>query len=134
AVPTRLGASDELHLQGRGRARRHRATGALYATCCLVLAGLPPFGPFAGKALIGESAGWLRPLLALATLLPAACAIRAAGRIFLGLGPTTDTLLRSQPADSEPEPRESRALLLTPPAALLAAAAGLAFGRDIGWR
>jgi multicomponent Na+:H+ antiporter subunit D len=134
AVQNKLGSSDELWLRGRGRTWRHAPLGILFAACGLGLATLPPFGPFLAHSLIDEAAAaaglrWLPPLLALATALSAAAVLRAAGRIFLGLGAAKDPLLASQP--DEPEEgeqeaqRESRWLLLGPAVALAVAGFGL---------
>jgi multicomponent Na+:H+ antiporter subunit D len=143
AAQNRLGASDELWLRGRGRAREHLWLGALFVVCGLGLAGLPPFGPFLAVSVIGESArsagfGWLPPVLALATALGAAAVLRAAGRVFLGLGPSVEPLLKSQPDEpDEGEPGEkatSAGRLLTPPTALAVAGLGLAFAPTIAGR
>jgi multicomponent Na+:H+ antiporter subunit D len=135
ATQNRLGGSDELWLRGRGRSRSYAWLGSLFLVCGVGLAALPPFGPFLGLSLIGESArragfDWLPPVLVLASGLGSAAVLRATGRIFLGLGRTTEPLLKRQPA--EPEEREfgerqlSRARLLGPATALTVL--GLALG------
>jgi multicomponent Na+:H+ antiporter subunit D len=141
AIQNRVGGSDELRLHGRGRERRLLPSGLMLAACALALAATPPFGPFLGKALIEESAaaaglGWVPPLLTAATLVCAACLLRAAGRIYLGLGPKEDPLLRSEPGipGEDEEVGQSPLLLLTPAAALLLVALGLAFAPGIAGR
>jgi multicomponent Na+:H+ antiporter subunit D len=141
AIQNRIAGSDELWLHGRGRHRRFLAGGILLAVCALALAGTPPFGAFLGTSLIGESAAaaglaWIPPLLTVTTFVCAASLFRATGRVFLGLGPTTDPLLRRQPDEpTEPEPAErSPILLLGPAAALLVVALGLAFAPELAAR
>jgi multicomponent Na+:H+ antiporter subunit D len=133
AIQNRLGGSDELWLSGRGRSRRYAASGTLMFLCGLALAALPPFGPFLAKSMIEEQApAWIPPLLTAATLVTAACVLRAAGRIFLGLGRHEDELLRRQPEEpTEPERPQPAWLILPPAAALLVAALGLAFAPGI---
>jgi multicomponent Na+:H+ antiporter subunit D len=141
----RLGSSDELWLHGRGRSRRNLPLALLFAALGLGFAALPPFGPFLSKALIEEAAraqglGWVPPLLTMATILTAGAVLRAAGRIFLGLGPRRDELLSEQadqPAEGEPEggrQRRSPVVMLLPPLALLVVGCGLAFAPGIAGR
>ncbi|HEY2937652.1 MAG TPA: hypothetical protein VGJ25_13695 [Gaiellaceae bacterium] len=76
------------------------------------------------------------PPLLTVTLVCAACLLRAADRIYLGLGPKEDPLLRSEPdiPSEDEEVGRSPLLLLTPAAALLVVALGLAFAPGIaGW-
>src|SRR5205085_5564800 len=140
AVQNRLGGSDELVLHGRGRRRRYVPLGVTFALCGLGLAALPPFGPFLAKSLVEQSAArmgwaWLAPLLTVATTCSAAAVLRAAGRIFLGLGDRNDPLLSEQPDEADDrEPREPLALMLTPAVALLVAGLGLAFAPTLAQR
>ena len=85
----RLRSVDEVALRGRGRA--DRAIGVLFALGAWALAGAPPFATFAGGADAERAAeelgyGWLRWPIAAAAVLTAGAVLRAAGRIFLGLG------------------------------------------------
>lgn len=85
----RLGSVDEFELHGRGRELPW--TGALFMIGGLALAGAPPFGLFTGKALIEEAAaaagnGWITTVAVFASILTGGAVLRAAGRIFLGLG------------------------------------------------
>jgi multicomponent Na+:H+ antiporter subunit D len=131
---SRLGHTDELILHGRGR--RLRVTGTVLAVGALGLAVLPPFGTFVAFGLLGDAAGlsgygWLPPVLVAATALTGGGVLRAAGRIFLGLGPRRDDLLVKAPAgeeEEEAEPPGHRGVLLWAPGiALLVVGLGLAF-------
>src|SRR5205823_12635301 len=76
---------------------------------------------------------WVPPLLALATAVTGGAVLRAAGRIFLGLGPHEDDLLVAAPRGEEADEGERRApprrgfLLWGPALVLLAVGLGLAF-------
>jgi multicomponent Na+:H+ antiporter subunit D len=110
---SRLGASDELRLRGRGR--RMPVVGVIMAVCALGLAGPPPLGPFLGRALVSEGAsaagmGWVGPALALASALAAAALLRATARIFLGWGADDDDLLSREGQDQEQDEPEGRGL------------------------
>jgi multicomponent Na+:H+ antiporter subunit D len=136
AVIHRLGASDELVLHGRGRARRWLPLASVFVVCALGFAALPPFAPFVSKGLIEQAAdslgyGWVPPVLTLATLLTGAALLRATGRIFLGLGPDEDPMLRRQPGrgpagepTEQSHSRTARLSVLVP--AVVLAIAGLA--------
>jgi len=133
-VVHRLERGDELTLHGR--ARPYVVTGAVFGLAVLGLAGLPPFGPFLGSALVTDAArrlgdGWLPPLVAAAVALSSASLLRAGGRVFLGLGTRDDPLLtRAQEEASAEEPETPVSgrppLALTPAGALVAV--GLALG------
>jgi multicomponent Na+:H+ antiporter subunit D len=131
---SRLGHTDELILHGKGR--RLRITGVVIAGGALGLAVLPPLGTFVAFGLLGDAAGlagygWLPAVLVVATALTGGAVLRAAGRIFLGLGPRRDDLLVTPPAgeeEEEAEPTRRRGVLLWAPAvALIVAGLGLAF-------
>ncbi|MEV7180088.1 complex I subunit 5 family protein [Kitasatospora sp. NPDC093679] len=89
----RFGSVDEHGLYGRGRGLR--ATGLLFAAGALALAGLPPFGTGLGKALAEEDAGhwqpWLPAVFVLVSAATGAAVLRAALRIFWGVGPAPRT-------------------------------------------
>jgi len=133
AIQNRLGGSDELWLAGRGRSRRYLPSALVMAGCGLALAAPPPFGPFLARSLIQEGApGWIPPLLTAATLVTGACVLRAAGRIYLGLGPERDALLDTQPDEpAEPERAQPAWLVVPPAAVLLVAGLALAFAPGI---
>lgn len=74
-----------------GRGRDLPVTGAIFLLGGLVLAGLPPFATYAGKAIIeaaAVSAGsyWIVWCYVLVTAITAAAVLQAAVRIFLGWG------------------------------------------------
>jgi multicomponent Na+:H+ antiporter subunit D len=88
-----FGGVDEFRLFGRGK--RLRITGPVMAVCGLALASLPPFGPWVGKSLVDDAArdagtGWVTPVFVLASVLTGAAILRAAARVFGGLGPRED--------------------------------------------
>jgi multicomponent Na+:H+ antiporter subunit D len=102
-----FGSVDELNLFGR--ARRLRITGPLVVVCGLAVASLPPFGPWMGKALIDESAreagaGWLSVVFVVASILTGAAVLRAAARVFWGVGPRSDATIVDAPAPAEVDP------------------------------
>jgi multicomponent Na+:H+ antiporter subunit D len=115
----------DLHGRGRGLL----PLGVLFALGALLIASLPPAGPFLGKAIVEEAAlaagaGWLAPVLALVTAIVGGTLLSAGARIFLGLGAPAPR----DPAGEDETDRESDddrggspALWLT--AALLLAAA-----------
>lgn len=86
----RYDSVDELSLHGR--ARDSRFAGVMFAVGGLALAGLPPFGVALGKGvseegLVKAGLGWAPVLFALVSAVTGAAVLRAAGRVFLGLGP-----------------------------------------------
>ncbi|WP_229867021.1 complex I subunit 5 family protein [Streptomyces gelaticus] len=145
----RYGSVDEYGLHGK--ARDQRLVGALFLTGALALAGLPAFGTGLGKALTEDAAGhlqgWLPAVFVVASAMTGGAALRAALRIFWGVGP----IPRARPAEEEttgegeePEIRDTKRTLppvmLAVPAALLglslllgclpAVATALAHGAD----
>jgi multicomponent Na+:H+ antiporter subunit D len=134
-VQHRRGRVDEYRLRGEGRDLPY--TGAMFALGGLLLASLPPFGTFLGKSLIEDAAvkegyGWLVAVFILASALTGGAVLRAAGRVFLGLGPPGE----SRPAfeldeetDTETGDDERHdvtpAVLFVPAAVLLAGALAL---------
>jgi multicomponent Na+:H+ antiporter subunit D len=135
AVQHRFGGVDELRLFGRGRALY--VTGPLVVVCALALAGLPPFGPFWGKAMIDSAAHhagitWLPVVFVAVSAVTGAAVLRAAGRVFWGLGSPSDPVASDLPGPEEKDPEldyshERVPLTMTIPALALAAG-GLAFG------
>ena len=102
-----FGSVDELNLFGR--ARRLRITGPVVVACGLAIASLPPFGPWMGKALIDEAAreagaGWVIVIFLLASVLTGAAILRAAARVFWGIGPRADPAIVDAPAPAEVDP------------------------------
>ena len=85
----RYASVDELELRGRGRDLP--LTGALFVVGGVVLASLPPFGPFLGKAMIDDAAviaghGWVAAVLIVVSALTGGAVLRATGRVFFGWG------------------------------------------------
>ena len=139
-VARRTGHTDELKCHGRGRVIP--AAGVVMAGGALGLAAVPPLGTFLSQALVTRSSsavgyGWLPAVLVVATALTGAAVLRAAGRIFLGLGERHDDLLVQPPAGEEREVASTprRGLLLwLPGGALLVAGLGLAFTPGLAGR
>ncbi len=91
--------------QLHGRCCRLKITGVLFLLGGLALAGLPPFGTWAGKGIIEESArglgyGWLVPFFTLGSVLTGGAVLRAGGGIFFNLG-DLDPFSSSAPSSGE---------------------------------
>jgi multicomponent Na+:H+ antiporter subunit D len=136
-----FGSVDELNLFGR--ARRLRITGPVVVACGLAIASLPPFGPWMGKALIDEAAreagaGWVIVIFLLASVLTGAAILRAAARVFWGIGPRADPAIVDAPAPAEVDPELDYRHDRVPPTmtvtALGLAAGGLVAGLVPGLR
>jgi multicomponent Na+:H+ antiporter subunit D len=102
-----FGGVDELRLFGRGR--RLRITGPLMGLCGLAVASLPPFGPWVGKSLVDDAArdvgaGWVTPVFVVASVLTGAAVLRAAARVFGGIGTREDPAIVGTPAPEEVDP------------------------------
>ncbi|TMK67994.1 MAG: NADH-quinone oxidoreductase subunit D [Actinobacteria bacterium] len=132
----RCASVDEVDLHGRGRVLP--IAGVLFGVGALAVAGLPPFGPFLGKALVEDAAlgqpgyGWVPALMLIAAALSGGAILRAGARVFLGLGPRGEPDESSDEAreEAEPEseePHDSTPWLMWVPALALMAA-GLAWG------
>jgi multicomponent Na+:H+ antiporter subunit D len=130
-----FGSVDEINLFGR--ARGLRITGPLVVLCGLAIASLPPFGPWMGKALIDDAAreagvGWVSAVFVLASVLTGAAILRAAARVFWGIGPHTDPAIVDAPAPAEVDPEldypHDRVPLTMTLTALCLAAGGLVVG------
>jgi multicomponent Na+:H+ antiporter subunit D len=127
----RCASIHELRLHGQG-ARVPRLVAALFIAGAIGLAAVPLLGSFTGKSLIEDAAsdigyGWVAVVFVVATVLTSGALLRAAGRIFLGLG------AGQEEAESDSEESEfTGAAGYTPNVVLLSATllilAGLAFG------
>jgi multicomponent Na+:H+ antiporter subunit D len=137
ALLRRLRSVDEIALKGRGKALPF--TGVILAVAGLALAGMPPFGLAMGEAGMDAGVhrlghGWLSAAFVTSGVLTGAAVLRAAGRVFLGLGPRAPDAPEvggeTSEAPEEPPPRRRRWVLTVPPAVLLALslAVGLAPG------
>ena len=135
-IDQQLGSLDIDELRGRGR--HLPFTAVLFLIGGVAVAGLPPFGPFLGHALIEDAAlrepgyAWLPTVMLIISALAGAAILRAGGLVFRGLGPQTprhrngpDT--RKSTASGEPAESHRTPILLTVPAAMLLLA-GLAWG------
>jgi multicomponent Na+:H+ antiporter subunit D len=85
----RTGSVDEFELFNR--CHHLPSTGVLFTLGGLALAGAPPFGLFTGKSLLEHAGaeagyGWVAWIALFASLVTGGAVLRAAGRIFLGLG------------------------------------------------
>ncbi|MFL5819225.1 MAG: complex I subunit 5 family protein [Solirubrobacteraceae bacterium] len=128
----RRGGLDELALRGEGRGLP--VTGTLFAFGGLALASVPPFGGFLGKSLIERAAGdagygWVVAVFVLASAVVSGAVLRAAGRIFLGIGPAGEPDSSFEPLDEERRDEEEtgRESERTP-AVLIGPAVALAVG------
>lgn len=133
-VQSRRAQLDERRLRGQGRAMPY--TGLAFALAGLVIAGLPPFGAFLGKAMVEDAAlklpgyGWVPALFSIVSLVTGAAVLRATGRVFAGLGAPEDPDAESQrDSDSETDSeadeqamRHTPAVMFLPALALLGAA------------
>jgi multicomponent Na+:H+ antiporter subunit D len=132
SILSRINSVDELRLRGRGRALW--GTGVVFTACALAIAGPPPLGTFLGKSLIEESGAalhywWVPVVIVIASIVTSGAMLRAAGRVFLGLGPAEDDHLSGEPDEErevETDPERSPGLMLAPAAVL--GAAGIVLG------
>jgi multicomponent Na+:H+ antiporter subunit D len=102
----------------------------------LGLAGVPPFGTFRGKALMEEAAAaaghpWLTALFVAVAALTSAALLRAAGRVFLGLGPPVAPGAGRAPASPHPHIHST---LVGPAVLLLAGALAVGLAPGLGGR
>lgn len=135
-VQHRRSSVDEVDLHGR--CRNMPWVGVMFALGALAVAGLPPFGPFLGKALVEDAAlkqsgmAWVPVAMMAASALAAGAMLRSAARVFLGLGApgTPDDSSDDAREATEPERENTHgrtpAVMWAPAVALLAA--GLAWG------
>lgn len=85
ALLNRYETVDEHDLHGRGRSMH--LTSAIFLLGGVGLAGLPPSGTWAGKALIEEEGGhWILALGIIASALTAGAVLRVWLRVFHGVG------------------------------------------------
>jgi multicomponent Na+:H+ antiporter subunit D len=105
-LATQAGA-DEMALYGRGRNRDLLPAGIAMGIAGLLLGGLPWGILDAGTRLIATSSSiatvWVEGAVLFGTAVTGATVLRAAARIFLGLGPVPDPEEAQSPTDEEPE-------------------------------
>ncbi|APR80475.1 Hypothetical protein A7982_05822 [Minicystis rosea] len=124
----RLSSIDEIALRGRGRSLP--SIGVVFALGGLALAGLPPFGLASGEASMeaglaraGRGAG--SAIFVASGVLTGAAVLRAAGRIFLDLGPRRADApdvggqTTEGPEGEAPPGEVPRIMLLLPPVLLV---------------
>jgi multicomponent Na+:H+ antiporter subunit D len=134
-VQHRLADVDENRLRGRGR--DFLGTAALFALGGLALSGLPPFGPFLGKASIEEAAlaagyTWVAPLLLVVSAVTGGAVLRATARVFAGWGPQEKSDRWQSPAGDEEEPETIEGRDTTPPTMYAPALVALALALAVG--
>jgi multicomponent Na+:H+ antiporter subunit D len=111
-VQHRLGGVTQRRLFARGL--RIRRTGALFVLGGLLLASLPPSGPFLGKSMLDDSLisagyGWAVAVVVACSILTGGAVLLAAARVFGGLGPRPAGDRFSEEEGPEPEVAGSRA-------------------------
>jgi multicomponent Na+:H+ antiporter subunit D len=123
----------ELYRRGRGM----WVAGTTFVVGGLALAGLPPFGTWAGKAAFSTALAdahleWLEVVLLVVSALTGGSVLRAGLRIFLGLGerpdPGRDT--HEEPEGDRSPPRDVLRIL-GPPVLLLVVGVWLAVGPGV---
>jgi multicomponent Na+:H+ antiporter subunit D len=117
-----------------GRARQMWPVGVLFALGALMIASLPVGGAFLGKAVVEDGVlavggyGWVPALMMVSTALVGGTLLRAAARVFLGIGLPASRDPAGEEKDEEPEREEGGSLPLLWITAALLMLAGLAWG------
>jgi multicomponent Na+:H+ antiporter subunit D len=132
----RRASIDEVDLHGR--CRDLRLVTWVFTIGALAIAGLPPFGPFLGKALVEDAAvkvagfGWVPAAMMVASALTTGALLRASARVFAGIGPPGEPDDSSDEAQEEAEPEtdqeDDRTPILMSATAVVLLVAGLAWG------
>jgi multicomponent Na+:H+ antiporter subunit D len=119
----RFGTVDEFELHGKGRPLR--LAGILFVIGGLALSTLPGLTTFFGKSLLDGGAleshyVWLPTVLVISSILTGGAVLRAAGRVFLGLGASErqEDVQLARIADEEGD-EEQTSRNWTPPLMLL---------------
>ncbi len=105
-----------------GRARALWPLGVAYGLAALTVADLPPWGTFAGKALVEDAAlktpgwAWLPAAMALVSALAAGALLRAGLRVFGGVGEPAprDARFASEDESADGDERDARATSVVP--------------------
>jgi multicomponent Na+:H+ antiporter subunit D len=127
---------DETELHGRGRATP--IGGLVFLLGGLGLAGLPPFGTWAGKALIEHTAEgrgwwWVTPLGVLASALTGGAVLRVWLHVFRGAGrPAAHAQVDSENAETRGRLGALPWTMTSPPVVLLLGALALALVPGLG--
>jgi multicomponent Na+:H+ antiporter subunit D len=128
-VQHRFGEIEECDLHGR--ARDLRPLGVVFVLGALMVASLPPTGSFLGRSLVEDAAlkapgyGWVPAVMLVVTGLLGGTLLRAAARVFWGIGARAPRDPAGEPEEEEGGDRESgesSRLLWIPPFAMVAAA------------
>lgn len=134
----------ELKLRGKGTGLP--AAGAVVALGALVAADLPPFVSSTGKNLLTDATGtlglgWIEAVVAFCVIASSGAVLRAAGRIWLDMGPPQNQSVgepetADDPGDpgTGPPPRPQPLIMLVPPVVLLAVALALGLVPDMAQR
>jgi multicomponent Na+:H+ antiporter subunit D len=131
-IQHRLGHLSQSRLHGLGRPLR--VIGALFLAGGLLIASIPPFGPFLGKSMIEDAAvkagyGFVPPFVVLSSALCGAAVLRAYARVFLGWGKAAEAKADDADRDTRPEAQDANdqtpLLQLLPACVLLAGAIGV---------
>jgi multicomponent Na+:H+ antiporter subunit D len=131
-VLNQYGTVDELQLHGRGKGARLMP--ALFVVGALALAGLPPFGTGLGKSVLEDAlskAGhpWGPALIVLVSAATGGAILRAALRIYFGLGPAPDdAAAEGETTGDEEEPESTERIGTHHPGTMLAAIGILLLG------
>ncbi|HEU0167630.1 MAG TPA: proton-conducting transporter membrane subunit [Chloroflexota bacterium] len=129
---------NEAHLHGRGK--RLPIVGVLFVLGGLALAGMPPFGTFAGKGMIEDASvsqgyAWLVAVMILASMLTGGAVLRAAARVFGGIGQPEEDEAAREGDEREPESERTGrtpATMLLPACVLMAAGLAIGFIPNMG--
>ena len=110
-VLNRYGSVDEIDLFGRGKDARVMPW--LFIVGALALSACPPFGTGLGKdiaetATIKAGYSWLPALFTLVSAVTAAAALRAALRIYFGLGDVPSAISQPEATSGSEEEREAQ--------------------------
>jgi|HigsolmetaAR206D_1030411.scaffolds.fasta_scaffold05772_1 multicomponent Na+:H+ antiporter subunit D len=129
----RFRSVDEGGLYGRGR---RDPSGWLFLLAGLALAGLPPFGPGLGKAVLEEASTvrhpWLLVVFVLVSAATGGAVLRIGVRIYLGRGHRPAGPEPAQISGADEEPEGGRGLSDTPATMLTAVVLLLAGGLAVG--
>jgi multicomponent Na+:H+ antiporter subunit D len=134
-VQHRRASIDEVDLHGR--CQDLRTVAVVFTLGSLTIAGLPPFGPFLGKALVEDAAAkvagleWMPAAMMVASALTTGALLRASARIFMGLGPPGHPDESSDEAEEEADPESDQSHDRTP--VLMWATAVTLLGAGMAW-
>jgi multicomponent Na+:H+ antiporter subunit D len=117
-----------------GRAREIWPVGALFALGALLIASLPLGGTFLGKAVVEDSVltvggyDWVPAVMLVSTAVVGGTLLRAAARVFLGVGRPASRDPAGEEQDEEPEREEGGSSRLLWVTAAVLIFGGLAWG------